>query len=186
MAFREWIGHHRMRLFRAPVYIHWSVFAGAAVIALLSLGEPAHAAVAIVSYLMVILVHECGHAWMARRRGCGVVSIRIGLFHGRCEHEADQYDEWDDVAIAWGGVLAQLAVAIPMLVLARFTTPQMLGPFGVAVSLLAGANLVIALFNLLPAPGFDGDKAWRIAPLAYDWWRSRRVTRRALRKWTRR
>jgi Zn-dependent protease len=175
-----------MRLFQAPVYLHWSVFAAAGVVALLSSGDPVYGAVAITSYLSVILVHECGHAWMARRRQCEVMSIRIGLFHGRCEHEANEYDEWDDVAIAWGGVLAQLAIAIPMLVVARFTTPQMLGPFGVAVSILAGANLLIALFNLLPFPGFDGAQAWRVIPLARDTWRSRRAARRALRKWTRR
>jgi len=185
MKFRSWIGHRRLRAFRAPIYMHWSVFVVAGVLLMASLDSAAHAVIAIASYLSIIVIHEFGHAWMARRRGYEVVSIRIAMFHGRCEHEAAQY-EWDDVAIVWGGVLAQLAVAIPMFVLSAVTTSQMLGPFELAVAMLSRVNLLVALFNLIPAPGFDGEKAWRVIPLARDWWRSRQTTKRALRKWTRR
>ena len=185
MRFRRWTGHRRLRVMCVPVYVHWSAFAAAGVMTVLSLADPVRAVIGIACYFTIVLLHECGHAWVARRRHCHVHCIRIGALHGRCEHDAPDY-EWDDVAIAWGGVLAQLAIAVPMLVLAKVATQEMLGPFGIAVTVLGGANLVIALFNLMPAPGLDGAKAWRIIPLARDWWVSRRATRRALRKWTRR
>jgi Zn-dependent protease len=185
MRFRRWIGHKRLRAFGAPIYIHWTAFAVAGVLAVLSMSSPIHVAIAIASYFAIILIHECGHAWVARRRHHRVICIRISSFHGTCEHESADY-EWDDVAIAWGGVLAQFAVAIPMLILAKLTTPQMLGPFELVITILGGANLVIALFNLMPAPHMDGAKAWRIIPLARDWWLARRTTKRALRRWTRR
>jgi hypothetical protein len=131
MRFRKWIGHKRLRLFRAPVYIHWSVFLVVAVLALSSVDTPAYGALAIVAYFSVIVIHECGHAWVAKRRHHEVLCIRIGVLHGNCEYEAPDY-EWDDVAIAWGGVLAQFIVAIPMVMIQVVATPGMLGPFGTA------------------------------------------------------
>ena len=109
MRYRHWFGHRRLRAFGAPVYIHWSVFAVSAGLVLISLDSAIHAVTAILAYLSIIGIHELGHAWMARRRHYQVFAIRISMGHGRCEHEAAEY-EWDDVAIAWGGVLAQFAV----------------------------------------------------------------------------
>ena len=185
MRFREWTGHRRLRAFRAPIYIHWSVFAIAAVLAIGSMRKPAHAVVAILSYFAIILIHECGHAWVARRRHYRVNCIRIAGYHGRCEIEAPEY-EWDDVAIAWGGVLAQFAVAIPMIVIQLSMPARMHGAVGFGAMMLGQISVVIALFNLIPAAGLDGAKAWRVIPLARDWWQSRRTTKRLLRKWTRR
>jgi len=185
MRFREWMGHRRLRAFRAPIFVHWSVLAATGVLVTLSFDTVVHAITAVVCYLSIIVIHELGHAWMARRRHYPVFSIHIAMFHGRCTYEAAEY-EWDDVAIAWGGVLAQLAVAIPMFVLAAALGRASLGPFGLAISMLSSVNLIVALINLIPAPGFDGAKAWRVIPLARDWWTSRRTTKRVLRKWTRR
>jgi Zn-dependent protease len=185
MKFREWYRYRRLRAFGAPIYIHWSVFAIALGLVLISLDSVVHAVTVITCYLAIIMIHELGHAWFARRRHYEVIAIRIATFHGRCEHEAAEY-EWDDIAIAWGGVLAQLAIAIPMLIVAAVFGRPNLGLFSHAVSMLGRTNLLIALFNLIPAAGFDGAKAWRVLPLARDWWISRRTTKRVLRKWTRR
>ena len=182
---RQWIGHRRLRAFGAPVFVHWSVFALAGALVLISLDSAIHAVTAITAYLSVIVIHELGHAWMARRRRYQVVSIQVAMFHGRCTHEAADY-EWDDVAIAWGGVLAQLAVAIPAFVLTAALARVDLGPFALALAILSRVNLTVALLNLIPAPGLDGGKAWRVIPLARDWWSSRRTTKRVLKKWTRR
>jgi len=181
----EWIGHRRLRAFGARIYFHWSVFAVAGILLIASLDDPVHAILAIVSYVAIIVIHECGHAWVARRRRYAVDELRIAMFHGRCIHESADY-ELDDVAIAWGGVLAQFAVAIPMLVIAALTPPEMLGPAAPAVMILGRVNVFLALINLIPANGLDGQKAWRVIPLARDWWRSRRKTRQMMRKWTRR
>lgn len=185
MRFRKWIGHRRLRAFRAPIYIHWSVFAIAGVLAIGSRGDPVYAVIAILSYFAIILIHECGHAWVARRRHYQVNCIRVSSYHGRCEVEAPDY-EWDDVAIAWGGVLAQVVVAIPMIVIQLAVPHRMLGAAGLAIRMLGQVSVMIALLNLIPVRGLDGEKAWRVIPLALDWWRSRRTTKRLLRKWTRR
>lgn len=185
MRFRRWIGHRKLRVMRVPIFIHWSVFVAVAILALMSWDSPIHAAITITSFFAIMVIHEVGHAWVARRRRYEVHAIRLAMLQGRCEHEAAEH-EWDDVAIAWGGVLAQFAVAIPMMVLMALTTPQTLGVVGIAVQMLGPVSIVIALFNLIPAPGFDGQRTWRVIPLARDWWRSRRTTKRLLRKWTQR
>jgi len=185
MRFRKWTTHRRLRAFHAPIYFHWSVFALSVVVALVSASSAFHAVLALISYVGIVVIHEFGHAWIARRRHLEVISIRIAFFHGRCEHEAPDY-EWDDVAIAWGGVLAQLAVAIPVLIVASLLPKPAQALMGPAIAILGGVNLFVVIVNLIPVAGHDGEKAWRIVPLAWDWWRSRRTARRVLRKWTRR
>jgi Zn-dependent protease len=179
--FRKWVGLKRLRLFGAPIYIHWSVFAVVLALVAISFESPIYALVTILSYLGIIVMHECGHAFVARTRGYDVHSMRIGFLHGRCEYEAPEY-EWDEVAIAWGGVVAQLLVAVPVLVLAQMSGRD-LGYLGPAIVILGYLNLMIALLNLAPAAGLDGEIAWRVIPLLRAKRNARRATERARRKW---
>lgn len=181
----QWILLRRIRVLGARVYLHWSVLAVAGLLALMSFSSPIHAAVAIVSYLSVVLLHEVGHAWMARRLGYDVDSIRVAFLHGRCEYEAP-YSETDEVLIAWGGVLAQLAVAAPILIVAALFGQNDFGYAAPAVVFLGYVNLLIALVNLAPAPELDGHIAWRAIPLFGQWLRARRDTKRTVNDLTRR
>ena len=176
---RKWLPLRRMRILGARVHVHWSVFAVVLLLALVSLRSPIYAAISIASYLAVIVIHETGHAWVARRLGYHVSAIRIGFFHGRCEHEAP-YRESDDVMIAWGGVLAQLAVAVPILIVAKLSGEPDFGYAGPLVAILGQINLMIALVNLAPAPRLDGHIAWRVVPLLRQWQRARMTTKRSL------
>jgi Zn-dependent protease len=184
MRFRKWVGHKNARMFGAPIYIHWSVLAVILVLATISIESPAYAAIAIASYLGIIVIHECGHAFVVRRRGFDVLAIRIGFMHGRCEHEAPR-SEWDEVAIAWGGVLAQLLVAVPILAVASVLNLTDLGHFGPVVVILGYLNILIAIVNLAPAAGLDGATAWRLIPLLRTKRISRSATERAQQRWKR-
>jgi Zn-dependent protease len=92
----------------------------------------------------------------------------------------------DHVLIAWAGVLAQLAVAIPILTIAAVFPNHDLGYLGPAIVFLGYVNLIFALVNLAPGAGLDGTTAWRVIPLLYARWKSRRVTKNAIRSWKRR
>jgi Zn-dependent protease len=174
-----------VRILGAPLYVHWSVFAVVLLLALVSLRSPIYAAISIASYLAVIVIHETGHAWVARRLGYHVGAIRIGFVHGECEIDAPQ-SEFDHVLFAWGGVLAQLAVAVPILIAARLSGEPDFGYAGPVVAFLGPINLMIALVNLAPAPGLDGHIAWRAVPLLWQWQRARTTTKRSLRALKRR
>jgi Zn-dependent protease len=166
---RAWFQFRRARILGASVYVHWSVLVVVALLALVSISSPIHAAVAIASYLGIIVIHEAGHAWVARRLGYGVDAIHVAFLHGYCTHDMP-YNEMDHVLIAWGGVAAQLAVAIPILIVATIFDRQDFGYAAPAIAFLGYVNVLIALVNLAPAEGLDGRIAWRVIPLL---WRRR-------------
>jgi Zn-dependent protease len=132
-----------------------------AVLLFISLENPAVALETVACYFGVILLHETGHAWFARRRGLDVIAIRIGFLHGSCEYEAPDYRR-DEYVIAWGGAIFQLAVGIPIVVLEAVLDFGQLVYMGPIVVFLGYLNIFIALMNLVPAHGLDGEKAWRL------------------------
>jgi Zn-dependent protease len=142
-------------------------------IALMSFKSPIHAVVALASYLAIIITHELGHAWMAQRLGYGVDAIYVAFLHGFCVIDAP-HSESDRVLIAWGGVLAQLATAVPILIVATVFDDRDFGYAAPVVAFLGYVNLLIALCNLTPAPSLDGETAWRAVPLLMRRWRRRR------------
>jgi Zn-dependent protease len=182
---RHWIHIGNLKHVRAPVFVHWSVFIVVVALGLLSLKSPIYAALAIVCYFAVIAIHEVGHALVARRLGYDVLAIRIGVIHGHCVLEAPE-TEWEEVLIAWGGVLAQMCVAAAIFIVAKLVDGLELPYFGLVVVFLGYLNVFVALVNLAPGPGMDGEAAWKIVPLSWRYWRANRTTKRALRSIARR
>jgi Zn-dependent protease len=177
---KAWTRLGKVSLLGAPVWVHWSVFLVAGLLLLLSLTSPIYAVISIASYLSIITVHEAGHAYIARRFGYRVTAIRIGFVHGSCEHEMPEY-EIEDALIGWGGVAAQLCVAIPVLLIAWVLGSRELSYFGPVVAFLGYVNLLVALANLAPAEDFDGKRAWRALPLLFHWLRAKRIAKKKLR-----
>ena len=104
--------------------------------------QPIYAAVAIASYLGIIVIHEAGHAWVAHRLGMGR-RIHVSFLHGDRTHDMP-YNETDHVLIAWAS-RAQLAVAIPILTVATIFDRQDFGYAAPAIAFLGYVNVVIAL-----------------------------------------
>src|SRR4029077_12330948 len=89
--------------------------------------------------------------------------------------------EWERCVISWGGVAAQLLIAIPLCLLdALWHRP--LGPLAPVVLILGYWSLVVAIFNLIPSRGLDGQVAWRIIPLLRKQLSARRVAHEVLRR----
>jgi Zn-dependent protease len=160
---RYWFPLGRTRWFHAALHVHLSVIVAVAVVALTAAESPAFAIVTLISLIALILLHEFGHAAVAHHFGYRVQSIWFSLFHGRCVFDAPT-DEWERCLIAWGGVVAQLLVAIPLLALDSFVhpSPRILGP---VVLILGYWSLVLIILNLIPSGSLDGATAWRIIPL---------------------
>jgi Zn-dependent protease len=157
------------KVFGAPVYVHWTVFGISTFALVIYLRQPIMVAIGLGAFFCIIFVHEFGHAWIAHRLGYRVFALRIALFHGLCEFEAPHY-EWDDVRIAWGGVLAQMVVAVLIFAIS-FLGANQFAYFAPILMFLGRYNLWVIPWNLLPLPGLDGYKAWRIIPILRRKWR---------------
>jgi len=131
------------------------------------------------SGLIVILLHEAGHAWFARRYRARVFSIDVHALGGHCRYGAHLTKVQTSV-VAWGGVLAQvmLLALLEGLFFLRGIAPVWL--LGFAATLTA-VNMYIGCFNLLPIPPLDGWEAWKL--FRYSnlsmWWRRGTLNLRA-------
>jgi Zn-dependent protease len=173
---------HIARVRGVDVYLHWSACVVAAVLLFSAIIQNAiFAAVAILAFAGVMLLHELGHAEMARRRAVRVLWIELYPIHGMTRFEQPS-TKFDDCLIAWGGVLAQAIVAIPLvtwIMLFGYTASK---PINAILAILGGYSLAVAAFNLLPIRGLDGSKAWRLMPiLLRRWYLAARIRKHASR-----
>ena len=109
-----------------------------------------------------LLAHEVSHALVARHNGVRVRSITLFVFGGVAQLEGEAHTPGADFRIAAVGpgvslLLAALFGAAKMVVVAA-------GGHGLAVSLLSWLweiNLLLAIFNLIPAAPLDGGRILR-------------------------
>jgi Zn-dependent protease len=159
-----------------PISLHWTVLIGIPWF-LYQTRSLAGTAIAFVGFLFLMLVHELGHAAVARWRRVDVDRIQLFFLHGTCTLSEAPYDELDDVLIAWGGVAAQfvvLVIALAADVLLAMFAPAARYLAWPLLRVLIATNLFIIVFNLIPLAPFDGAKAWRILPMLAEWWRETR------------
>jgi Zn-dependent protease len=128
-----------------------------------------------------ILLHELGHAFVAIRRGVGVSAITLWMFGGvaRLERDSDTPGTEFKIAIA-GPLVSAVIVAICALAFILLDGSERLGDAalgrndattsGVAavIAWLGSINLLVLIFNLVPAFPLDGGRIAR----AIAWWRT--------------
>ena len=139
----------------APIRIHWTV----PVVALMA-GGLRFAPGAWLGLLLVVLLHEMGHAFWARRFQMDVTEILIHGLGGHCAYLGTPSAKQRSI-VAWGGVLAQsvvMAIALPVSIALPATNEIQHDLYG----MLIATNAYIALFNLIPIPPLDGAEAWRL------------------------
>jgi Zn-dependent protease len=113
-------------------------------------------------YFLCILLHELGHALVARASGTSIRGITLFLFGGVSELEGESRSAGKEFAMAIAGpaVTAVLAAAFYILTLAGREAgwpPQAL----LVLQELAFINFVVLLFNLIPAFPLDGGRVLR-------------------------
>jgi Zn-dependent protease len=153
-----------------PISLHWTVFIGIAWF-LYQTRSLVDTGVAFAAFCFLLLVHELGHAAVARWRHVDVDKIHLYFLHGNCSHEVPDY-ELDDVLIAWGGVAAQLVVLVFALgadLLLATASPLALVLASPLLHVFIATNLFIMVVNLIPVAPLDGAKAWRIVPILAEW-----------------
>ncbi|MCB9609349.1 MAG: hypothetical protein H6716_22340 [Polyangiaceae bacterium] len=116
--------------------------------------------------LVVVVIHELGHIVLLRRYRLPVLALNLHGAGGEA-HTSDWITPWQRCVVAWGGVLAQLSVFFVLGGLARLKLLPHTVKEHDLYDALVGANLLIALVNLLPFPGLDGAEAWKLPRFMY-------------------
>lgn len=175
----------RPRIFGARLHIHWSALVAAGVAFGAFIRQPVHAVILVACYFGVILLHEAGHALMARRLHYEASDIYLTFIHGLCviEHP-DTLRE--DAMIAWAGVLAQFVVAIPLIAVHQALEPGAAPLFSIVVAVLGYLSVLMACLNLAPVQGLDGHLAWRLVPILVgdvrNAWTARKAMKAVIRR----
>lgn len=141
------------------VYLHWSTLVVGGVILLGAFEKPVETFALWGSYFGILLIHECGHMLVAQRKGCHVSAIELYPIHGLVRY-SEPWSPYDDSVIAWGGVLAQAIVGVPLVAFATVFGFTRYPVFNVVIGMLGYYSLFIAALNLLPIRPLDGAKAW--------------------------
>jgi Zn-dependent protease/CBS domain-containing protein len=116
-------------------------------------------AFAVLLYLSVLL-HEMSHALMAKRYGLPVRSITLHFLGGVTEIQGEPDTPRREFGVSVVGPLTSIGVGV-VFALLHFVTPS--GLLQLAVDLLAGANLVVGVLNLVPGLPLDGGRVLRAA-----------------------
>jgi Zn-dependent protease len=111
--------------------------------------------------LLSVLLHELGHAIVARRYGIGVRAITLELLGGYTEMESDSPNAKADLLVSITGPLVSLVLGLAALGL-EFVLPERTILNQLAFQ-LAWSNLIVAVFNALPGLPLDGGRALRAA-----------------------
>jgi Zn-dependent protease/predicted transcriptional regulator len=179
------------RFFGFPVRMHWSVlvmiwlFAWSLASYTLPAAAPGHslavywlAGVCGAVLLMVsVLAHEIMHAVVARLHGLGVKDLTLWMFGGMATFTDEPKTPGADFRIAGAGPATSLALAGVFAGATAAGAAVGLDPLTVRVGWwLAGVNLLLGLFNLLPGAPLDGGRIFR----AILWYRSKDRQRAAI------
>ncbi|MEU9760727.1 site-2 protease family protein [Streptomyces sp. NPDC047987] len=171
------------RIAGVRIGVHWSVLFIFVIIAFgLAQGRfprtyPGHAPVvywaaglsAALVFLASLLAHELAHAVVARRNGVAVDDIVLWLLGGVARLKSEASSPAAELRIAGVGPLVSLLLG-GLFVLGAWLLTLVSAP-GLLIEVaawLAGINLLLAVFNALPAAPLDGGRLLR----AFLWWRT--------------
>lgn len=141
------------RPFGVPVRIHWSV----PVCALLAGGLEVSPG-AWLAYLLLVLIHEAGHAFVVRRVGGRATALDILGFGGLCWWDGE-VTALGRACIAWGGIWAQMIVFAIVGVAVLFLGHPSSRFANQMIEVALTSNLWLMGINLLPIPPLDGGHA---------------------------
>ncbi len=155
------------RLRGVPIRLHWSTALGA-----FFFGGLRFVPAFWLAFVVLVLVHEFGHALFAQRLGHRALAVDVTGFGGLCHWDARRASALDHYVVAWGGVVAQLLLLLLTATYSAIAGPPTSVIEAQIVSAFIGTNLWLIGLNLIPVAPLDGARAWKL----FGELRRRRIT----------
>jgi Zn-dependent protease len=127
-------------------------------------------------FFVSLLAHELAHSLTAQAFGLPVSSITLFLFGGVSDIQEEPDTPWREIVIAGVGPLMSLVLGVAFLWLFNVVAPigeqsvdrQMevfanLGPVASVLAWVGPINILLAIFNMIPALPLDGGRVFRAA-----------------------
>jgi Zn-dependent protease len=118
-------------------------------------------AIAALLLFLSVLLHELAHSIVARSRGIPVKGITLFIFGGVAEMTMEARTPGDEFALTIAGPLASLALAGLFALAGNAGAALGFRSAGVIGGTLAWLNMVLAVFNMVPAFPLDGGRILR-------------------------
>lgn len=139
----------------------------------ISLTQPARIGLGIITALCFfasVLIHELAHSLVARRRGIPIKQITLFMFGGVSNLEGEPTTAPVEAWIAFVGPLTSIVLGVFFLGISLLIGST--NALGLAAQYLAWANVLLGIFNLLPAFPLDGGRVlhalvWRVTKSRY-------------------
>lgn len=139
------------------------------------------AVVGVIGVLVSLVFHELSHSLVARRFGLEIRGITLFLFGGIAEMSEEPVSARVEFWMAVAGPLASGVLALAFYGLAALGAEAGVAEPAVGVAAYLGfLNVLLAVFNLIPAFPLDGGRILRAA-LWHRWGDMQRATRAAAR-----
>lgn len=140
------------RLFNIPLEVRSSFLLMLAAV-LLFMGGLSGILIVLLAFASVV-AHELGHALVARRLHVEVSAIELHFFGGVARLKSQPHSARDELVIAAAGPAVSFALAAIAFLFAALTGVWFF-------QLLATINLILGVFNLIPALPMDGGRMLR-------------------------
>jgi Zn-dependent protease len=145
----------------------WTLSVGYFPVEAPGLGSGDYFFLSVIAALMMfacLILHELAHSLVARRFGLGVGGITLFIFGGVAELDEEPASPTSEFWIAIAGPVMSLGLAgLGYLALRSLQMTGMSVPLQAVLEYLALVNIILALFNLIPAFPLDGGRVLRAA-----------------------
>jgi len=157
------------QLFGIGIYIHWTFFL-LPLWAVLNRGDSGVGVGFLLGLIGAIfgcvVLHELGHALTARYFGIGTRDITLFPIGGVARLERMSEKPWEEFWIAVGGPAVNVAIAVALVFLLiglALVDTALVGnsPVGNFLFCLLAGNIIMILFNMVPAFPMDGGRVFR-------------------------
>lgn len=178
------------KLFGIEVFIHWTFWILIGWVLVMNFGRGAEASQGVSGVLFIlalfgcVVLHEFGHALTAKRFGVVTRDITLYPIGGIASLEGMPEKPWQEFSVAVVGPMVNIVIAFLLwvILIASGSMPalEILNDAENVVQLpflfsLLIANVVLAVFNLIPAFPMDGGRAFR--SLLWMWMEKTAATR---------